>query len=144
VPDSCQIFSLSKVVLNDARSGAVRVLVVDDYQDTADAIGMLLEIEGFDVRVAYHGMSALELAQGWKPQIILLDICMPDMSGLEVASQLRASDCSIGVVLIGHSALTSSSDINEARRTGFDAYCSKPMDITALAPIIHRFVRIMR
>nr|WP_284503273.1 response regulator [Caballeronia sp. AZ10_KS36] len=113
-----------------------RVLVVDDYVDTADAIGMVLAIDGFPTEVVYSGRQAIEASERWRPDIVLLDIWMPDLSGLQVAAYLRASTTLEQPVLVGHSALSTPGDLQAAKQAGFDAYCAKPTDADKLAPLL--------
>ena len=67
---------------------ALRILVVDDHQDCADSLAMLVELSGHVVETAYDGPSAIVLAHDFKPDIVLLDIAMPEMDGYEVAGRL--------------------------------------------------------
>lgn len=119
---------------------APRVLVVDDFTDTADAISMVLAIGGFDSNAVYSGRRAIDTIGQWRPQIVLLDIWMPDMSGLEVAAQLRADASTSDIVLVAHSAASSASDLERAKHAGFDAFCAKPTDSAILAPLLRHFV----
>ncbi|VXC97144.1 Response regulator receiver protein [Burkholderia sp. 8Y] len=113
-----------------------RVLVVDDYVDTADAVGMVLAVDGFPTEVVYSGRQAIEASERWHPDIVLLDIWMPDMSGLQVAAHLRSSTGVPQPILVGHSALSAPGDLQAAKDAGFDAYCSKPTDADKLAPLL--------
>ena len=65
---------------------------------------------------------------------------MPDKSGLEVAARLRADENTSGIILIAHSAAASESDMQRAKRAGFDAFCVKPMDVTTIAPLLRHFL----
>ncbi len=67
-----------------------RVLVVDDQEASAETLTLLLEMEGFEVRVAGEGRQALQMAVEFQPEAVVLDIGLPGMSGLEVAGHLRA------------------------------------------------------
>jgi CheY-like chemotaxis protein len=67
----------------------LRVLVVDDNTDAADSLGLLLELNGAEVRVAYRGAEALALAAAYRPHVGFFDIDMPGMSGLELAREVR-------------------------------------------------------
>ena len=66
-----------------------RLLVVDDNQDAADSLAMLLRLQGHDVRVAHSGQAALEMTKAYRPDLVFLDIGMPGMDGYEVARRLR-------------------------------------------------------
>ncbi|SAL03698.1 response regulator receiver protein [Caballeronia fortuita] len=120
--------------------GTPRVLVVDDYADTADAISMVLAICGFDADAVYGGRLAIDATARCKPEVVLLDIWMPDMSGLEVAARLRADANTSETILIAHSAAASEADLERARHAGFDAFCAKPTDATTFAPLLRHFL----
>jgi len=68
---------------------ARRVLIVDDCRDYTDSLQMLLELNECEVRSAYDGPAALEIAEVFRPDVVLLDLCLPHMSGYEIASALR-------------------------------------------------------
>jgi CheY-like chemotaxis protein len=68
---------------------AARVLIVDDNRDMADTTAMLLKIRGYDVAVAYDGRSAINTAKGYDPDVVLLDLSLPDIDGYAVAANLR-------------------------------------------------------
>ncbi|SAL77349.1 response regulator receiver protein [Caballeronia terrestris] len=136
MPLKCTIWSTRK------RGGRrfPRVLVVDDYADTVNVTSMVLALDGFEAQVAYRGNAAVDAATRWQPQAVLLDICMPDMSGLEVAARLRAMTSTSETVLIAHSALASDADLARAKESGFDAFCAKPTDAMKLSPFLRHFV----
>src|SRR5687768_14280197 len=77
-----------------------RVLVVDDNQDGADSLARLLRLAGHHVEVAYSGQKALQAAQLYQPEVILLDLVMPHIDGCSVAMALRAHPETKGVFLI--------------------------------------------
>lgn len=74
-----------------ASTGVSRVLIVDDNRDTADTTAILLRMHGYDVAVAYDGKSALQAAQGYDPDVVLLDLSLPDIDGYAVAAGMRRS-----------------------------------------------------
>ena len=74
-----------------ARPSGHRLLVVDDNQDAAVSLAMLLRLQGHEVRVAHDGPAALEMAKAYPPDVVFLDIGMPGMDGYEVARRLRSS-----------------------------------------------------
>ncbi|SAK74698.1 response regulator receiver protein [Caballeronia temeraria] len=123
-----------------AAPGTPRVLVVDDYVDTADAISMVLAVCGFDTDAVYGGLGAIDATTRCKPEVVLLDIWMPDMSGLEVAARLRADASTSGTILIAHSAAAGEADLQRAKQAGFDAFCAKPTDAMTFAPLLRYFV----
>ncbi|WP_161968028.1 response regulator [Fimbriiglobus ruber] len=105
-----------------------RLLVVDDNQDAADSLAMLLRLHGHEVRVAHSGQAALEATKAFNPGLIFLDIGMPGMDGFEVARRVRKTPGLEDVVL---AALTGWGQQVDRRRTaeaGFDHHLVKPPD----------------
>jgi|SRR5690349_7767395 CheY-like chemotaxis protein len=112
-----------------------RVLVVDDNADAAESLGMLLEVRGNEVRIAYDGLEALEAAGAFRPEIVLLDIGMPKMSGYEVARRLRAARGD-SVMIVAITGWGQEEDRRRAREAGFDHHFTKPVDYEALLELI--------
>lgn len=113
-----------------------RVLVVDDNRDAALSLSMLLRLQGNDVRVAYDGPTALEVAVDFRPNIIFLDIGMPGMDGYEVARRLRRMPVVANTVL---AALTGWGQDEDRRRTaeaGFDHHLVKPPEPTMIEQLL--------
>jgi CheY-like chemotaxis protein len=103
-----------------------RLLVVDDNQDAANSLAMLLKLQGHEVRVAFSGMAALEMTKSYTPDVVFLDIGMPGMDGYEVARQMRQQPGLEKVVL---AALTGWGQQEDRRRTteaGFNHHLVKP------------------
>jgi CheY-like chemotaxis protein len=114
----------------------LRILIVDDNQDAADSLFLLLRHWGYDCQVAYNGSAALDLAQSYWPQCLLLDIRMPGLDGCQVARLLR---CQPGLNEIKLVALTAYSDSHHLRRiweAGFDFHLTKPADPVELEKIL--------
>jgi two-component system CheB/CheR fusion protein len=114
-----------------------RVLVVDDNVDAADSLGMLLQVRGDDVRIAYDGAEALEAERAFHPDVVLLDIGMPKMSGYEVATRIRAARGG-GVLIVAITGWGQEQDRARAREAGFDHHFTKPVDFEALLGVIER------
>ena len=113
-----------------------RVLVVDDNHDAADSLGVLLQFLGAEVAVAHDGRSALETMRTFKPAVVLLDLGMPGMNGLEVARRMREDAELRGITLV---ALTGWGQREDRRRTheaGFDYHLVKPADVDTLQSIL--------
>jgi CheY-like chemotaxis protein len=106
---------------------SVRVLVVDDYPDNAESMGMLLRLFGHEVAIAYNGSAALQAAWARQPDVVLLDISMAEMDGYEVARQLRTM-LQDSVRLIAITALSSEEDHQRCLDAGFDLHLVKPAD----------------
>ena len=115
-----------------------RVLVVDDNVDAADSLGMLLQFLGADVKVVHDGPAALEAMKAFRPAVVLLDLGMPGMNGLEVARRMREDPDTKGMTLV---ALTGWGQREDRRRTheaGFDYHLVKPADVAVLQSILTR------
>ncbi|HEX7183239.1 MAG TPA: ATP-binding protein [Thermoanaerobaculia bacterium] len=115
---------------------ARRILVVDDNEDAADSLGMLLEMLGNDVQVAHDGPSALAAMGARPPEIVLLDIGMPGMDGYEVAHWIRAQPELRGAVLIALTGWGQEEDRRRSREAGFDHHLTKPVDLKVLQTLL--------
>ena len=113
-----------------------RILVADDNRDAADSLSMLLELAGHEVRVAHLGRAALSLAQAFRPDVALLDIGMPDLSGYEVAQALRRESWGKGMQLIALTGWGQEKDRQRALEAGFDEHLTKPVDPDQLVALI--------
>jgi two-component system CheB/CheR fusion protein len=113
-----------------------RVLVVDDNRDAADSLGLLLGFDGHDVRVAYTGRQALELAREFQPDVAILDLGLPDVSGYDVASQMRREPALAGIRLIALSGWGQDEHQQRARDAGFDHHLIKPADPDKLQALL--------
>jgi CheY-like chemotaxis protein len=112
------------------------VLVVDDNHDAADSLGMLLQFLGAEVMVVHDGHAALAAIRSFKPAVVLLDLGMPGMNGLEVARRMREDPSTHGITLV---ALTGWGQREDRRRTseaGFDYHLVKPADVGMLQSIL--------
>ena len=105
-----------------------RVLVVDDNVDAADGLAMLLRAHGLDVQVAYRGAEAIALATAVKPDVVLLDLGLPDMPGEEVAHRLRQDTRASEARLIAITGWGQEADRARTREAGFDLHLVKPVD----------------
>ena len=113
-----------------------RILIADDNRDAADSLSMLLELAGHEVRVAHLGRAALSLAQAFRPDVALLDIGMPDMSGYEVAQQLRREPWGQAILLIALTGWGQEKDRQHALEAGFNQHMTKPIDLAQLETLI--------
>jgi len=118
------------------RIEGLRTLVVDDNDDGARSLAMLLETMGHDVRVANDGESALRTATVSHPDLVILDIGMPGMDGYEVARRLRAASASSPMTIIALSGYGQVADRERSREAGIDAHVVKPLDPAALEALI--------
>ena len=114
-----------------------RILVVDDNADAADSLGMLFEVRGDEVRIAYGGIEALATEVAFKPAVVLLDIGMPKLSGYDVARRIRDAR-GASVLIVAITGWGQEDDRQRARDAGIDHHFTKPVDFESLADIIDR------
>jgi CheY-like chemotaxis protein len=113
-----------------------RILVVDDNVDAAVTISALLKAWGHEVQTAYNGPSALETVERFRPDIILLDIGLPGMSGYDVARNLRAEPSAKGVIIAALTGYGQDADRQRSWDAGFDYHLTKPPDPTLLESLL--------
>jgi two-component system CheB/CheR fusion protein len=105
-----------------------RVLVVDDNRDSADSLATLLQLGGHEVVTAHNGMKALEAARAFRPDVVLLDIGLPGMTGLEVARALRERPETRPALIVAMTGYGQDTDRERSREAGFDYHLVKPLD----------------
>jgi len=111
-----------------------RVLIVDDNQDAADSLAVVLKFEGHETSVAYSAQAAIEAVSSSQPEFVLLDIGLPNMDGYEVARRIRASGAAARIIaLTGYGQLE---DRQRSRDAGFAAHLVKPVDISILVSLL--------
>jgi CheY-like chemotaxis protein len=113
-----------------------RILVVDDDQDTREGLRLLLELEGHHVTEAADGAEALALALSGEPEVIFLDIGLPQVDGFHVAERLR--EVGVKAFLVALTGYVRDQDFARARSIGFDAFIAKPADTDQLLRMIER------
>jgi signal transduction histidine kinase/ActR/RegA family two-component response regulator len=113
----------------------LRILVVDDDADTAATLALLLKLKGHDVLIALNGGAALEIAARKRPRVVFLDIGLPDMSGLDLATKLREL---LGAepALVAVTGWSSDEDVARSRTAGLDAHLTKPVDPAAIDQVL--------
>ncbi len=115
---------------------SLRVLVVDDNVDQADSVALLLRASGHEVRVAYSGPAALEVAVAYRPDLVLMDIGLPGMDGYEVARHLRQQPGPKDAVLVAVTGYGRESDRQRSEEAGFDYHLVKPVSMPQLEAIL--------
>jgi len=121
-----------------------RILIVDDNQDAADSLSLLLQLDGHDTHAVYGSRAALELAQSYHPDVVLLDIGLPEMNGYEVARRLREIPGLERVRLIALTGYGQAEDQARAQAAGFDDHLMKPVESQALQQALAGFVPVKR
>jgi two-component system alkaline phosphatase synthesis response regulator PhoP len=121
------------------------VLIVDDNAQNLELLEVYLE-DMPEVRTtgATNGVEALEIVSRDKPDLILLDIMMPKMSGFELCKQLKASPHTRDIVIIMVTALNETADIERATECGTDDYLTKPIDRKALIALVRTHLQARR
>jgi PAS domain S-box-containing protein len=118
-----------------------RVLVIDDNQDAADSLRMALEFLGHEVQAAYDGEGGLALAASFDPQLVLLDIGLPDINGYVVARRIRAQPGGTRVLLVAATGWGQLEDKRLAMEAGFDRHLTKPVDFMDLDSLLRTELR---
>jgi CheY-like chemotaxis protein len=119
--------------MSDSRMRAARrILVVEDNQDSADTLNLLLELRGHNVRVARTGAEGLRMAHEWKPDIVLADLGLPILDGFSLAKRLRPT----GVRMIAITGYGGDEFRREASACGFEQFLVKPPDLGQLMQLV--------
>jgi two-component system, cell cycle response regulator DivK len=106
-----------------------RILVIEDNLDNYDLVRFLLQQEGYEVMGAYDGRTGLTLARERKPDLILLDLSIPEISGWNLAAQIKANPETAHICILALTGHTLPGDRKRALDAGCDGYISKPLDI---------------
>lgn len=115
---------------------AMRILVVDDNRDSAASLGMLLRIMGNEVRLAHDGQEAVNIAEEYRPDVVLLDIGLPRINGYEAARQIRQQPWGQRIVLIATTGWGQESDRRRSKDAGFDHHLVKPIHTASLGQLL--------
>ena len=118
---------------------AIRVLVVDDEPNIVDVISMALRYEGFEVAAAGTGADALAQVEAFRPNLMVLDVMLPDMEGFEVAQRLGAERAGVPIVFL--TARDATADKIRGLTTGGDDYVTKPFSLEELVARIRTILR---
>lgn len=115
---------------------AKQILLVDDQADAIDALAMLLELDGHGVRTAYSGADALAVVETFIPDLALIDLSMPDMSGMHLVQLLRSNPALANTRLIALTGFGGDAEKKKAAEAGFDALVTKPVSMDQLASLV--------
>jgi PAS domain S-box-containing protein len=117
-------------------SSPLRIMIVDDNEDAANSLGMLLDLMGNDIRMGHDGLEAMNLAREYRPDVVLLDIGLPKLNGYEVARSIRQEPWGERTVLIAVTGWGQEADRRRSRESGFDHHMVKPVDPDELMRIL--------
>jgi CheY-like chemotaxis protein len=114
-----------------------RILIVDDNQDSAESMALLLKFDGHQVEMAHDGLTALRVAESFQPEIILLDIGLPGMNGYDVARQIRTQPETSRAQLIALTGYGQEEDRQRSKEAGFDYHLVKPVEPRVLQHLLN-------
>ena len=112
-----------------------RILVVDDNRDGASSLAMLLTVMGHDTRIAHDGLEGVELAEAFRPDLIVLDIGLPKLNGLDACRRIREQPWAKNVVIAAATGWGQDEDRRRSEEAGFDHHLVKPVDAAALGKL---------
>jgi PAS domain S-box-containing protein len=114
----------------------LRILIIDDNEDSAESLGMLLRMGGHDVRLAFDGGAGLDAMEAFDPELVLCDIRMPGLSGYDVARRLRGRGKDDRTLLVALTGFGTTADRDQSADAGFDHHLVKPVDLESLARVL--------
>jgi PAS domain S-box-containing protein len=123
-------------VLEAPESGTRRILVVDDNRDSADSIATLLQMSGHKTFMVHDGLAAVETAERLRPDVVLLDVGLPKISGIEACRRIRGQAWGKGIVIVALTGWGQENDRRSTREAGFDAHLVKPVDYEELLQLL--------
>ena len=118
-----------------------RVLVVDDAPATIELTAFVLNAAGFSVETAIDAVSTMLQVQSFKPDLILMDVQMPGVDGLELTRRLKIDPATRHIVVVAFTAFAMRGDEARMRAVGCDGYIAKPFDVATLAETVHSHIR---
>jgi two-component system CheB/CheR fusion protein len=119
----------------------LRILLCDDQPDIVQSLALLFQSQGYETVVTYDGAACLAKAREWKPHVAFIDIGLPDISGYQVAREIRALPFGKDVTLVAFTGYGKAEDVRSAAEAGFDQHVKKGGDPVALVEIAARVTR---
>jgi len=116
------------------------ILVADDDPDILSIVSMSLETQGYTVHKASNGREAVDLAREHHPDLILMDMMMPVVSGYEAVGELKADEVTKDIVIVGLSAKAMATDMERAADAGIDGYITKPFRIAQVLSVVESYL----
>jgi CheY-like chemotaxis protein len=116
------------------------ILVADDDPDILSIVSMSLETQGYTVHKATNGREAVDLAREHHPDLILMDMMMPVVSGYEAVGELKADASTRDIVIVGLSAKAMATDMERATDAGIDGYITKPFRIAQVLSVVESYL----
>ncbi len=122
----------------------LRVLIVDDNRDGADALGLVMEALGHQIHVTYGGTQALDVAAAFRPDLILVDLLMPGMNGCELVVKLRQNSILTNVAIVAITGLKDEGHKTLAIKAGCNSILTKPVALAEIKAMVDKIVPIAR
>jgi len=120
---------------------ASRILLVDDYADAIEMWALYLRLQGYEVLTSNDGLAAVEAAIAERPDLVVLDLDLPGISGIEAARRLRQSPETSSIPLIAVTGHSNAKKLDEAHQAGFDSILIKPCEPAALVEQLERILQ---
>jgi two-component system cell cycle response regulator DivK len=117
------------------------VLIIDDNPQNLKLARLLLSAEGYDARTAVDAEHAVSMLESFKPKLILMDIQLPGMNGLELTRKLKAQPDTQQIVIVALTAYAMKGDEEKARAAGCDGYIAKPIDVRTLPSAVRGYLQ---
>ncbi len=127
-----------------APSTSRQVLIVDDNVLSAETLALLIGLSGHEAHVAHSGFAALEAAEAYHPDVVLLDIGLPGMDGYEVARCLRRNQAHRSTLIVAVTGYGQDEDRRKSKEAGFDHHLVKPLDYPHLETLMGQHARTAR
>lgn len=121
-----------------------RILVIDDEKDFVDTISERLGAKGFNILRAFNGKEGLEKALSEKPDLVILDLAMPEMNGFDVCRKIKLNENSKDIPVIMLTAKFQPNDIEFGKEMGADAYMTKPLELEMLLNNVKELLKAKR
>lgn len=115
-----------------------RILIVDDNQDAARSLEIMLRAMGNETCTAYDGLAAVEMAEAYRPELIILDIGLPKINGYDACRRIREQSWSSGMTIVALSGWGQEEDRRKSKEAGFDRHLVKPLELAALEDLLAR------
>jgi PAS domain S-box-containing protein len=113
-----------------------RILIVDDNRDGAASLGMMLSLMGHDTRTAHDGLEAVELAEAFRPDMVLLDLGLPKLNGFDACRRIREQPWGQGIFIVAVTGWGQEDDRRRSQEAGFDRHLVKPVEVAALEKLL--------
>lgn len=123
-------------------SGPSKILIADDNLQNCELLDAYLSDDGYEISMAYDGQETLDRVSQWQPDLVLLDIMMPRLSGYEVCQQLKQDDVTRDIPILIITALNEQGDIEKAVAAGCDDFLTKPVNRLELKTRVRSLLRV--